>query len=179
MKKFLLAALLLAVALGCQNKSADVPVTQGGGQAAPAMGDADNDIKAYREILRKDPRNAGALIKLGNLYMDSNRFAEAVDSYQQALAIDPKDLDVRVDMGTCYRRLGRPLDAIKEYRKAIEIDPRHLNAHLNMGVVMEYDLKDNKGALAEFSKYLEISPDAPNAAAVKEEIEKLKGSPAK
>ena len=174
MKKFFLAFFMLALALGCQNKSADVPVTQGG----PAtMSDADSEITGLKGILQKDPKNADALIKLGNIYMDSGRFAEAIDSYGKALAIDPKNLDVRVDMGTCYRRLGRPQDAVKEYRKAIEINPRHLNAHLNLGVVLEYDLKDNKGSLAEFSKYLEIAPDAPNAAAIREEIAKLNAGP--
>ena len=180
MKKalFALCALLaLAALIGCKNKSADVPVTQGGGTglSAPVMADTDAETRVLKDVLKNDPKNVDALIKLGNLYMDTNRFADAIDSYGRALVITPNNVDVRVDMGTCYRRLGHPDTAVQEYRKALTIDPRHLNAHMNLGVVLEYDIKDNKGALAEFEKYMELAPNSPNAPAVKEEIAKLTG----
>ncbi len=117
--------------------------------------------------------NADAWTALGNALMDSNRFGEAVDAYQKSLAINPKNVDVRVDMGTCLKNSGRPQLAVEEYRKAIKIDPNHRNAHRNMGVVLAFDLNDKKGAIREFEKYLELVPNAPDAADIRQTISAL------
>lgn len=174
MKKLsILSLILLAMLAACQNKSGDVPVTQGNG-GGQLMTNADNDIKILQDIIRKDPKSVDALIKLGNIYMDASRFAEAIDMYGKALEITPNNVDVRVDMGTCYRRLGKPDITVQEYRKALAIDPNHLNAHLNLAVVLGYDFNDKKAGIAEFEKYIELAPNAPNVPMIKEEIEKLK-----
>lgn len=169
----ILSLMMIAMLGACQNKSADVPVTQGnaGGQV---MVNIENDIKILQDIIKKDPKSADALIKLGNLLMDNSRFAEAVDAYGKALEITPNDVNVRVDMGTCYRRLGKLDITVQEYRKALAIDPNHLNAHLNLAVVLAYDFNDKKGGIAELEKYLELAPNAPNVPQIKEEIAKLK-----
>ena len=124
----------------------------------------------------KDPHNGKAWIRLGNLLMDTNRFGEAIDSYQKALDIDPGNVDVRVDMGVCYRNTGKPEIAVKEFRKAIEINPSHVNAHKNLAIVLAYDLHDSAGAAKEFEKSLQLEPNAPDAARIKNEIQKLRAS---
>jgi len=107
--------------------------------------------------------------------MDAQRFAEAIISYQRALDLDPKNVDVRVDMGTCYRGVGQPERAIEEYKKGMKYNPRHAMAYLNSGIVYANDLKKNAEALKSFEKYLELAPNAPNAADIRQEIQRLKG----
>ena len=170
MKKYTLLFLLLVVVLaGCQQK--EEPKTQPSGGSI----DAEQDISALQDAVRKDPKNISAWTNLGNILMDSSRFGEAINAYQKVLDIDPKNVDVRVDMGTCYRRTGKPDIAVSEYRKALEINPNHLMALKNLGVVLEYDMKDNKQASQAFEKYLQAAPNAPDAARVEEEIRKMKG----
>jgi tetratricopeptide (TPR) repeat protein len=79
-------------------------------------------------------------------------------------------------MGTCYRGVGQPEKAVEEYRKGMKIDPRHPMAHLNAGVVLANDLGRKAEATKEFEKYLELAPNAPNAADIRQEIQKLKAS---
>ena len=64
--------------------------------------------------------------------------------------------------------------AVKEYKKALEINPKHLNGRKNLAVVLAYDLHDNKQAAKEFEKYLEFAPNAPDAAQIRQEIQRLK-----
>ncbi|MHB8882915.1 MAG: tetratricopeptide repeat protein [Thermodesulfovibrionales bacterium] len=176
MKKILLVTMIVLAAYACQKKE-DKPQYQfpvGGGpvQGVPIQGH--DDVKMLKEALAKDPKNLEAWIKLGNTTMDGNRFSEAVEAYQKALELDPKNVDVRVDMGTCYRNIGKPDIAVREYKKALEINPNHLNAHKNMAVVLAYDLKDTAQAIREFEKVLQIAPGAPDAEAVRQEIQKMK-----
>ncbi|NOY65734.1 MAG: tetratricopeptide repeat protein [Nitrospirae bacterium] len=136
--------------------------------------DTEKQITTLKEILAKDPNNLTALIKLGNIYMDTNRFQEAIQYYSKVLEIDPQNVDVRVDMGTCFRRMGQPQRAIEEYRKAIKIKPDHLYAHRNSGVVLAFDLNKPKEAIKEFQTYLNLNPNAKDADQIKKIIMELK-----
>jgi len=172
MKKILVSVLVFFVAAACQQKQEQKSVEQ----MPPGQIQSQEEVTLLQEMLRKDPSNGEAWIKLGNILMDTNRFNEAVDSYQKALDIDPKNVDVRVDMGVCYRNSGRPDAAEKEFRKAIELNPSHVTAHKNLAIVLAYDLNDAAGAVKEFEKALQLAPNAPDAERIKVEIQKLKAA---
>ncbi len=162
----MLAVMLLVV--GCQQKKeAETPPSQ-------ASLETRKEIEMLQDVVRKDPGNLKAWITLGNDEMDSSMFDEAIASYQKALAIDPRNVDVRVDMGTCYRRIGKPDMAVQEYKKALEINPNHQMALRNLGVVLEYDLKDKKGAIDAFERFLQTAPVGNEAEQAKQEIAKMK-----
>lgn len=167
-KLFLLLIVCVICSAGCKQKESG-PI----GEAPRAIG-LENEIKFLKDILKEDPKNLDALIKLGNAYMDSKRFKEAIDAYSRALEIDPKNVNVRVDMGTCYRYAGMPNKAVEEYKKALSIDPKHIYANKNLGVVLAFDLGDREGAIKAFETYLSLAPGAPDAKEVKAEIERLK-----
>jgi tetratricopeptide (TPR) repeat protein len=105
--------------------------------------------------------------------MDSRRFSEAINAYEKSLALDPKNVNVRVDMGTCYRGVGKFDKAVEEYRKALKINPNFPNGHRNLGVVLAMDLHNKEEGIKEFKKYLELVPDAPDAATIRHTIEEL------
>jgi Tfp pilus assembly protein PilF len=186
MKKLFVLIIFAAFSLfGCQQKDDSKPQfqppvgqtgqgPQGGVMGGPMQG-VDN-VRLLQEAVQKDPKNINAWISLGNTMMDTKRFPEAVEAYQKALALDPKNVDVRVDMGTCLREAGKPDMAVKEYRQALESNPDHLNANKNMAVTLAYDLKDSKQALKYFEKTLVLAPNAPDAGAIKAEIDKLKAT---
>ncbi len=175
MKKIIVLVLLAFVAVSCQKK--EEPKPQFHFPTGPvAAGPTHDETAMLKEVVKNDPKNLPAWIKLGNAMMDTNRFSEAVDAYQKALALDPKNVDVRVDMGTCYRNSGRPDLAMKEYRKAIEIDPNHPNAHRNLGVVLAEDMKDRAQAVKEFEKYLQLVPNSPDAPTIRNLMQQLKAA---
>jgi cytochrome c-type biogenesis protein CcmH/NrfG len=167
-----LTVLALFIA-GCQQED-QRPITQAPGGPSPLQ--TENQMKFLKSILKEDPTNLDALIKLGNLSMDSNRFEEAIDAYSRALKIDPANTNVRVDMAVCYRRTGRSDRAVEEIELAIEKDPTHATAHMNLGVILAYDFAKNEEAAKHFERFLELSPNAPNAQQIRQEIERLKTS---
>ncbi|MGD2079622.1 MAG: tetratricopeptide repeat protein [Nitrospirota bacterium] len=167
----LIALLAISLASACEREG-DRPVVPQGTVQAPINVDKQADF--LRGVVRDDPQNAQAWTKLGNVLMDSQRFAEAVEAYGKVIELEPENVNVIVDRGTCYRRMGRPDVAAEHFRDAIEIDPSHPLAHRNLGVVMAFDLGDPKTAREEFEKYLEISPAAPDRADVEKLISELK-----
>ena len=181
MKRSMLILLVaIAVVSGCKQQQQGQWSQGQAGQkqvvAPPAMIKSPQEIQQLESLAKANPRNADAWTVLGNAQMDAQRFAEAIISYQRSLEIDPKNVDVRVDMGTCYRGVGQPEKAVEEYRKGMKIDPRHAMARMNAGVVLANDLGRKAEAVKELEKYLELAPNAPNAADIRQEIQKLKAS---
>ena len=172
-----IASLLLA--FGCQKKEEPKQQFQPPiGQVPPGgfggLGQGVDTAKLLQEEVKKDPKNLKAWIDLGNVMMDTHRYQEAIDAYAKALELDPRNVNVRTDMGTCYKNVGKPDVAIREYKKAIEIDPNHINAHKNMAVVLTQDFRDYKQAIKEFEKAVALAPNAPDADAIRAEIQRLK-----
>jgi len=180
--KHAMLILLIAVAVvsGCKQQQQGQWSQGQAGQnqvvVPPASIKTPQEVQQLESLAKANPRNVDAWIALGNAQMDAQRFAEAIISYQRALELDPKNVNVRVDMGTCYRGVGQPEKAIEEYRKGMRIDPRHAMAHMNAGVVLAFDLGRRAEAVKEFEKYLELAPNAPNAADIRQEIQKLKAA---
>ncbi len=173
MKRIAYFVVLILIIGGCQQQKEE-PQSKPQFPAGPIL--APDTLRLAQEAVKVDPKNVNAWIQLGNMLMDSSRFNEAVDAYQKALELDPKNVDVRVDMGTCYRNSGKADMALKEYRKAVELNPNHAFAHLNLAVVLGSDFKDKAQAIKEYEKYLQLVPNAQNAAQVRQQIQNLKTS---
>ncbi len=124
---------------------------------------AGRSIADLKKMVSMAPDNMEALVKLGDAYMDSGDFANAVDSYQKALKTGPPNPDVVTDIGTCYRRLGKPDKAVESYQEALKIDPNHAMAMFNMGIVLRHDLKNPQAALKIWEQFLEKFGDTPHA----------------
>ena len=170
-----LMVLMLTALAGCDQQGqnqAPIKGPAGGGVRTPL--NLDYKINSLRDMLKKNPENLNARIELGNAYMDTNRFSQAIAAYEAALKINPKLTNVRADMGTCQRRLGRPDLAVEAFREVIKIDPGHAYAHMNMGVVLAYDLGDLAGAISAFETYLRLAPADQNAPQIRAETERLK-----
>ncbi|WP_051463176.1 tetratricopeptide repeat protein [Deferrisoma camini] len=153
------------------------PVTQPAPAVAPpssTLGSLTVEIRELKNILKNDPTNRTAWVRLGNLYFDTDQYMEAIDAYTKALELDPNDPDVITDRGIMYRRIGDFQKAVEEFRRAADLDPSHLNSLLNLGVVLRYDLNDLEGAMKAWQRYLERKPPAEMAGKIRAEIEAIR-----
>lgn len=174
MKRIFVACLASLLCLAhCQKK--EEPEVQPPFLGGPIQGQT--EIPLLKDLVRKDPKNLNAWIRLGNNLMDSGRFSEAAEAYEKTLELDPKNVDVRVDMGTCFRNIGRHEKAVEEYRKAIALNPNHVNAHRNLGIVLAFDIGNKKQAIKELEEYLRLAPHAPDANQTRQEIARLRAAP--
>ena len=118
------------------------------------------EINDLEKEISLHPENIEALIRLGNLYFDTEQPGKAIMAYNNALELNPGNPDVLTDLGVMYRRKGQPLEAIKAFDKASKIDPRHEASRFNKGVVLLHDLNDSEGAIRAWEELVEVNPFA-------------------
>lgn len=142
--------------------------------AAPATLVDENQVRAYRDILTRNPRNFEAAVALGNLLYDGKRYIEAVPYYQQALAVK-RDANVSTDLGTALWYSGRADEALAQFAVSLAIEPDHAQTLFNLGIVRSQGKSDYAGAVQAWQLLLEKNPTYDNAAVVRTMIADARG----
>ena len=159
-----MAGYIIAVQGGSGRQPA--PVAQA---AAPASAPAldESELRAYRDILARDPANLQAAVKAGNLLYDAQRYTEAIGFYHQAFALNPADISVSTDLGTALWYAGRADEALAQYAKSLAIDGTHAQTLFNVGIVRADGKGDYAGAVDAWNTLLRTNPSYPGAAKVR------------
>ena len=97
-----------------------------------ALGDAQKAERAYRAIVRRHPRDAQALTRLGLLLSRRNEFAEAASLFRRAGEADPQSFIAQMNLAAALLRLGDEPGAVVAYAAALAIDPSSREARLNL-----------------------------------------------
>jgi tetratricopeptide (TPR) repeat protein len=156
-----------------QNEAPAPPASnQASGTSAPAILD-EEQVKALRTVADGDAKNASARTKLGNLYYDAGRYADAIKWYGESLAINPNDVSVSTDLGVSYYYNNQPDLAITQLERSLKVDPKHVKTLLNLGVVRAFGKQDLKGAAEVWRQLVEIAPDSPEGRQARQALDSL------
>ena len=101
-------------------------------------------IQHYREALRLDPHDSVIFDELTDLYIQTNRLADAVSLAEDLLKADPQNLDARRMLGRVYTRMigegqGGRVDekyvrqAIEQYQQITQKDPKDTESWVMLG----------------------------------------------
>ncbi len=99
------------------------------GQLAPAE-------KAYREILRADPRAYRAMHMLGIIAMQQLQFAEGDRLIAAALEINPQYVEAHCDRANALMNMGRPQEALVSLDRGLVLAPTFSFAHYTRGNIL-------------------------------------------
>jgi tetratricopeptide (TPR) repeat protein len=77
-------------------------------------------IDLFRQVLALDTQDVVANFGLGKIYLDLERYAEAVPHFQRAVAGKANYSMAYNHLGTCLVKLGRSREAERTFRKGIE-----------------------------------------------------------
>jgi len=67
------------------------------------------------------PANADALLLMGNVYLETGRVPEAIDSLEQSELFEPDVAIVHRSLGNAYEMAERSQDAIEQYQRYLEL----------------------------------------------------------
>ncbi|GKT28943.1 tetratricopeptide repeat protein, partial [Aduncisulcus paluster] len=67
------------------------------GEAGSASGFA-QQIEETKNLLESQPDSVNLWTKLGNLYFDTDQYANAIDAYNKSLALEPDNAHVLTDL---------------------------------------------------------------------------------
>lgn len=135
------------------------------------------DMARVQELsakIKQNPRDFDSIVELANLNFDQKNYGDAVNLYKTALEVRPDALNVRTDMGTAMFYQERFDDAIAEFQQVLQSDPKNAQALFNLGVTMLHGKNDPKRALEYWERMIATNPNHPQAAFVKEQIQKIK-----
>jgi cytochrome c-type biogenesis protein CcmH/NrfG len=147
-----------------------------GASAPPASVTIDPDeLRAMEQLAARQPADAGVRTELGNMYMDAQRWDDAIRWYGEALKIAPDNPDVRTDYGACYVHSGRPALGLEQFEAVLKTHPDHRNALFNRGVAL-LDLGRSADAAATWEDLLKRHPDDPQLARLRARIDEIRAA---
>ena len=110
------------------------------GQILSDDGDVDGAIDSLIDALRWDPKNAWALIMMGNIFArDKDDIDTAMKYYDQAAKINPDDNIALNNIGASLMQLGRIAEAKKYFWDAIKIKNNYPNTHYALAIIAEME----------------------------------------
>ena len=148
------------------------PAPAGISSSAPPMSQMNavrERLAALKATLEKEPRNVGALVQLGNMYMDAAKYPQAAEYLERALAVR-EDPTVRTDLGICYKQTGQLDKAADAFARAASEAPDQWQALYNEAIVLG-DLQRWSDARAVAAKLSAMRPNDPQVAQLVQAIE--------
>jgi aspartyl/asparaginyl beta-hydroxylase (cupin superfamily) len=127
---------------------------------AMATGRTEEAARLWQQLVQRDPRNAEALLHLGQISLQNKDFAGALQLLERAKAAAPDNPIVPLNLAFLFRAMG---DAGREFAAltdALSIDPYFYPALLSRGMLEER--QDNaRGAAVTYRNVLRTiaSPD--------------------
>src|SRR5262249_39595763 len=116
--------------------------------AAPGPALDEAKLNAAKAAVEKAPGSAAPRVQLPHLYVDAERYPDAITWYGEALKLQPNDADVSTDLGVSYYYTNQADKALEQFQKSLQINPTHVKTLLNIGVVKAFGKQDLAGAEA-------------------------------
>lgn len=116
-------------------------------------------VASLRSILRAEPLNDDAQVKLGEVYLRLNRPSEAMGQFTAALTSSAHAGVAKQGVGLAFLRLGDSGSARKYLSEAVAVDPTLWRAQLGLGQIAD-QARDWTAAEAAYQSALALKPRA-------------------
>ncbi len=130
--------------------------------------------KYFREALKHDPGAFPPLLNLGAALLGLGKFGEALGYNQRAVRDHPEDALANSQLGSNYFFLGDEESALKYLNAAKRLDPSLFSRPQLLLAEIYLRRSEPARAVSELEDFLARHPEAPNAAKIREQIERLK-----
>ncbi len=111
--------------------------------------------KAFKEVIRLDPRHFDAYFRAGTIYERHDRdYKAAVSYYEQQIAVNPAHAEARRRLVDAYRKVGRYPDALRMAEELRSQGRRSESRGLLSRALVYLDQRDYERAQQAFEDYL-------------------------
>ncbi len=125
--------------------------------AATRAGEWDAAAKAWSEVVKQDPSNAGALSNLGKVQYQLQDFPAARISLENATSLKPELVDSWLTLGLVYLELDAPMMAVSAATRAVAENPSDPRSHNSLAIILKR-IGWTTGAESELQKALDLDP---------------------
>lgn len=120
-------------------------------------GDRQEAFTKAQKAVAERPNDADSHAVLGEVYLQQNRYADAVNEYQTAHRLAPDEPAITARLGHAYARLSDWKSAEPLLREALKGDPKDPDAMIDLGVTLAATNREDEG-LGYVRKGLQIEP---------------------
>lgn len=136
-------------------------------------GDIAEAIRLYEKAIQLDPQAAGALVNLGTIHFNHQRWKDAETFYRRAVEADPGYALAHFNLGNLYDEMGQRAKAMEHYQASLRIAPAYADAHYNLALLYQ-SAGELMRAAQHWQTYLKLDPGSTWAGIARREIEKLR-----
>ena len=129
----------------------------GMGVALDRLGRTAEAERHFQQALTDGRTDWYSYMRIGDLFLQCQRYTNAVNTYRQALLLKPRDRDTLHNLGLALIEAGQPENGLAYLRDVQQIDPRFHSAHFLAGKAL-LSLGRPEGAVAEFRRATELEP---------------------
>ena len=129
-------------------------------------------VKAFTKASEMEARRARIWAELADAQQQAGDLEGGIRNFQRALALDPSLPSVWTKLGIAYKDKdchGCRTKAVDALQRATRVNPADAVAHYELGYMFKDDGR-RRDAIAEFRRYLDLRPDAGDAASVQDDI---------
>ena len=124
-------------------------------------------IEDFERALKLNEDSGPALRGLGYCYLEQQKFADAVQRLERAIVVEPAMANTHLFLGIASLALDKREAARQSLQEALKIDRKGaVTAHVYLADLYAREER-YKEAANELRIYLDVRPDAPNAARLK------------
>ena len=123
------------------------------------MGNMEEAIQQFNNILQFEPSNVNALSKLGDIYLHRRKdFQLAADYYKKVLETEPEDITTGLKLTAALSKLDLFDEAVSVIIKLLSLEDSNPDLWLNYAVLLVKQVQLEE-ALDAYNKALDIAPD--------------------
>ena len=130
-------------------------------------------LEMYKKAVEVAPARPELHASLAGIYEKLGNQAAAQAEYRILAEADPAHAAITwFNIGAIAKNSDRNEEAVRAFQKAVELDPAYAVAHRELGYALVKQ-GDFKGAVAQFNKYIELVPKAPDAGEIRSMAKQL------
>ncbi|MEW9052373.1 MAG: tetratricopeptide repeat protein [Neobacillus sp.] len=120
-------------------------------------GQNEKAIREFDYVIEQDKNYYDAHYNLGLVFLDEERYNEALTSFGKTVKIAPKDFKGHVQLGITYRQMEMYDEAMKSLEEANKLNPANSDIIYQIGMVAEAK-KDYQTAVDIYKEALQYDP---------------------
>lgn len=125
----------------------------------------------YQQAVKSDPTLFEAQHNLALTALNTGDLPLALTASEAALLLRPDSVSARWNYALALQRAKYPADAAEEFEKYAAADATNGRAHLALGGLYALELDDPDRARTHYARFLELDPQHPQAANVRQWIQ--------
>jgi len=115
-------------------------------------------VTSFERALQLSPGNPRAILGLGNFYLYTGNFAQAIPRLQEVTRVQPRNVGALVSLGDAYSFNDQAAKAVNPYAKALNLAPSNIPARVGFGRALVFSNRVPEG-IAQLRQVLAVQPN--------------------